>query len=635
MENQIVLKSLELRNFKGLKSFTLKMDGNIAISGKNETGKTTLADAYFWLLFDKDSLNQKDFDIKTRENNEHLHGIEHQVEGLFDVNSKELTLKKSYKEKWTKKRGSAEQEMTGHTTDYYIDGVPVAKKEYDEKVNSLMDEETFKLLTNPRHFSENIHWKDRREMLLNLSGDIDDAEIFKANPDLKAVPDILDGQTLDKRKDALKASRKRLNEQIEKIPVRIDEASRSIVEVDGVKGVIEQEIKTLEESKEAKEQEKRDAQNGGAVAELRKQKAALEASLIEEKNEFDRKENEIESKNREKLNKQKTVVMDLEREKEGFVSQVTKTNLEIEQLKKFMDIQRKLWESKNDERFYMGGTCPTCLQQLPKDQIEKAQNNFNVNKSNELARISDEGKIAGESVKNLHKDNEENLIKINDLSDQIKKETETLETIENDESMKNRQGFNSPLTAQIAGLEKQIESANPTEIISKINDEIDKLNNYIQTKRGKLSILDRNAESKARIEELKAEEKLLAGEYEKVEADLFLLEQYEKARAEIVETHVNKSFKFTKFKLFNQLQNGGIEACCEVVVDGVPYNSINNANRINSGLDISNTFSNHLGITAPIFIDNAESVNDVFETESQQIRLYVGNEKKMTILNKN
>jgi hypothetical protein len=163
------LISLTLNNFKGIKSFALKPQGkDINIYGDNATGKTTLADAFMWLLFDKDSQNRKDFQIKTLgQDGEPEHGLEHSVEAVLELeNGKRITLKKVFKEKWTKKRGSATAEFTGHTTDHFIDGVPAKKKEYDEKIAEIADEQIFRLLTDPAYFNQQLHWQKRRELLL-------------------------------------------------------------------------------------------------------------------------------------------------------------------------------------------------------------------------------------------------------------------------------------------------------------------------------------------------------------------------------------------------------------------------------------------------------------------------------------
>ena len=193
------LITLELRNFKGVKHFVLNAGGqNVSIRGDNATGKTTLYDAMLWLLHDKDSAGQANFEIKTLDKAGNVkHGLDHSVEGVFDLNGTILTLRKVYAEKYTKKRGSATQELTGHTTIRYIDSVPVNASEYKQRVAKISDEEIFKLLTNPLYFNEGLHWQDRRKTLLVVCGDIDDADVIASNDKLSPLAAIMGKRTIE------------------------------------------------------------------------------------------------------------------------------------------------------------------------------------------------------------------------------------------------------------------------------------------------------------------------------------------------------------------------------------------------------------------------------------------------------
>jgi len=137
--------------------------------------------------------------------------------------------------------------------------------------------------------------------------------------------------------------------------------------------------------------------------------------------------------------------------------------------------------------------------------------------------------------------------------------------------------------------------------------------------------------TRARIDQLKRQEKDLSAEYERLEYEQNLTDRFVTAKVSMLEEKINSRFKLARFQLFEQQINGGIAECCEVTVNGVPYSSMNNAARINAGLDIIQTLSEHYGITAPIFVDNAESVNDLYRTTSQQIRLYVSDDETLTI----
>ena len=222
--------SLKLTNFKGIRDFTLDAQGdNVSIYGDNATGKTTLFDAFLWLLFGKDSQNKKDFDIKTLDPaGQALSGLDHEVEGIFEVKGQRLTLKKSFKEKWTKKRGAVIAEFTGHTTDHYIDGVPVPEKDYTAKIAEIAQEDIFKLLTNPGYFNEKLKWQDRRKILLEVCGDLTDAEVIASSESLSKLPTILGNRKLEDHRKVMAARRAEINKELEKIPVRIDEATKAL-----------------------------------------------------------------------------------------------------------------------------------------------------------------------------------------------------------------------------------------------------------------------------------------------------------------------------------------------------------------------------------------------------------------------
>ncbi|MCK9327365.1 MAG: AAA family ATPase, partial [Bacteroidales bacterium] len=230
------LISLRLTNFKGIRDFTLGANGeDVTVYGDNGTGKTTLFDALMWLLFDKDGRNKKDFEIKTLdENNRPLHGLNHEAEGVFDLDGRQLTLRKVYAEKWTKKRGTAKSVFSGHTVDHFIDGVPVKKGEYESKIAALIPENIFKLLTSPLYFNEQLHWTERRKLLLEVCGDISDTDVIASSKELAELTTIIpSGRTLDEHKAVIAARRAEINKELGKIPVRIDEASRALPSITG------------------------------------------------------------------------------------------------------------------------------------------------------------------------------------------------------------------------------------------------------------------------------------------------------------------------------------------------------------------------------------------------------------------
>jgi len=285
------LAKLTLHNFKGIKGFELNLDGDVAVYGDNGTGKTTLADAWFWLLFGKDSLNRSDFEIKTLDaNGVAISGIDHEVEGVLEIEGKHRTLKKVYSENWTKKRGSAAKEFTGHTTNYFLDGVPVKKGEYELFIAHFIDEDAFKLLTNPRHFNESLHWQERRRILLNICGDIADADVISSDERLIRLPDILGSHTLEEHRKVILAKKATINKQLQELPIRVSEVQRGLPEESNSASkrldvMLPTELTRLKEERSKKSQELATLEAGGAIAQKTKDQQETAAEMVRVKKE--------------------------------------------------------------------------------------------------------------------------------------------------------------------------------------------------------------------------------------------------------------------------------------------------------------------------------------------------------------
>lgn len=185
------------------------------------------------MLFGKDSKDRKDFEIKTLDSNgQAIHGLEHSVTGILEVNGEEIELQRILMEKWTKKKGLADKVFSGHETTYYINQVPAKQKEYNEKVDYILPDTTFKLISNPLYFNS-IEWKKQREILLEIIGDIEQSNVINYKKELKPLEQLLSNNTpLEDFRKKVKAKISKYNKDKESIPFRIDECNNSIVEDD-------------------------------------------------------------------------------------------------------------------------------------------------------------------------------------------------------------------------------------------------------------------------------------------------------------------------------------------------------------------------------------------------------------------
>ncbi len=640
------IQTLKLRNFKGCRSFDLVPNGgNVDVYGDNGTFKTTLFDAFTWLLFDKDSANKKAFDIKTLDgNNQPLHGLDHEVEAALSIDGKTITLRKVYKEKWTKKRGSATAEFTGHTTDHFINGVPVSKKEYDLQIEQIASEDTFKLLTSPTYFNEHLHWQDRRKILLQVCGDISDDDVIASDKALAKLPAILGDHSMEELRKIIAARRAKINKELDKIPVRIDEVQQSLPDVTGlIPEELNQKIRTLKTRIKEKEQQITRIEGGGEAAEKTKALREIEGQLLELKNQHmarcSDKLTDIQAKHREAQDKIATI--------QGKIRQAEMTHQENQRGINGLDGQmtdlRAKWGEINSQEFtfVQEDTCPTCGQGLPAEKLaearEKAMANFNLNKAQQLEQITAKGKGFKQKADELASTNDAiqtDLGKMRgelegleaaakSLASDVKKARSAMDEYANDpeyvEGLQKKQELEQAITDLQAGNQGETTT---------IRAEINTIELEVRAIEGRLNDIDRAKQGVKRIGELQDQERKLAEEFEKLEEQLYLTEQFIRTKVTMLEERINAKFELARFKLFDVQINGGVVEVCETMYKGVPFSSLNNAARINVGLDIINTISDHYGFSAPIFVDNAEAVTELIETRGQLIRLIVSEQDK-------
>jgi DNA repair exonuclease SbcCD ATPase subunit len=644
---EIRLLTLNLKNFKGIRSFTLKANGeNVKVYGDNATGKTTLFDAFIWLLFDKDSNNRKDFSIKTLDKNgNELHNLDHEVEGIFLVDGKQLSLRKVFSEKWTKKRGSVQAEFTGHTTDYFIDGVPVKKKEYDQLISDLINEDIFKLLTNPSYFNEQLKWQDRRKILLEVCGDITDEEVINSNKDLAGLLDVLNGRTIENHRKVIAARKKEINDQLQKIPVRIDEIHHNMPDLSGLyKDVLEDEIAQIDSFIETKKDIISNIRNGNAISQKQKEIQEIEIELLKIKQQHESGSKDELYKLKARIQEEESNLNILKRKVENITTQVKYNDQNIQSIESRLEELRQEWHKVNSEEFKheMDCTCPACGQALPEEQVtaarEKALAQFNLEKDKKLEEITAKGKQSKEQKEllvqenfKLNKEYEKFKTQITEkqeilakLNDQLQLVESTITDITEDPQYVAKLQDKQRLQKEIEELRQ---SANET--IQSIQLEIEELKSkrsQLESDLAKFSLVE---QAEKRIQELEDQERELAAEYEKLEHELFLTEEFIRRKVNMLEEKINSKFKYARFKLFETQINGGLQEVCETLYEGVPYSSgLNNAARINVGLDIINTLSEHYGFKAPIFVDNAEAVTKFIDVDSQVISLVVSEKDK-------
>lgn len=625
------LTKLELLNFKGLKSFAINLNGDVVIRGDNATGKTTVFDSVCWLLFGKDSLDRADFEIKTLDGGEPIHKVNHEVTGTFTLDEGgTVELKRVYREKYSSPRGG-EVTLTGHTTDYFVDGVPKKEKEYKEIVSSLIDESIFKLITNPLYFNETYSWQNRRKLLLEMCGDIDDISVINSRDDLRRLAELLEGRTVDDHRKVVAAKKTAINKELDMIPVRIDEAMRNKPEIVSDKAKLIRDIETLSAGIGEVEKQKAIIQNGFSSAEkeskIRDINLQLEVQRSKVLSDYHKQKQRLRDEYEASLTKLKMVEVDRYR----CTDRRDELNKEIERESKRIATLQSEFDTFNAQQFNKE-SCPTCGQALPADKQAVLEAEFNTNKSKKL----EEWKVLIESAVKLKENYEEQqeimVSKIDNLTTEVSQYSDAYNV-----KFKEYEAYSEPnveydpvyadLNAQLFLLEIDDEPGAEAEELAKLDEELSSMKSKkagLETELNKFKLID---DINHRILELENQQQKLVAEKNALDEASFLMDEFIKVKVNMLEENINSRFKLARFKMFNVMLNGNVEECCETTYKGVPYRSMNNAARINVGLDIINALTSYYKVNAPVFIDNAEAVTEFVPVNSQTIKLIVDESK--------
>ena len=630
----LLLKSLRIENFKGCKKREIQFGSVTDIYGDNGTGKTTIADAFTWLLFDRDSSGSTKFGVRPRNEDKSLvNHVEIIVEGEFEVDGSPLSLKKVQKQNWVKKRGTGTQELQGNKNEYEINGFPAKEKEYKEKVGEIIDDTTFRIITDPRGFAA-LDWKEKRKIIMRLVSEVTDEDVLKSG-DFGAIADDLAMAPADKCLDKYKKSLLKLKKDQEEIPTRIDEASRSIVAVDVAD--LELQKNALNEKLEAVRKDREDfSSKYKRVSELNAEimNIKLDMGDLERKHNTDYQQQVRAA--RQKYDSALSRIYDMESQKTLAESTVYSRQGTLEGLKAELSNLGKKWsETKHMSINPSDTVCDKCGQEYPEDKKEEILQDFSRRKEQRLEEINTKGNAVKERIKNVEKDIvsfEEKLKKISGDLEAAKREAEEKKSAM--ESIK-QPGPVEELPEYVE-LEKKLQDLN-TELGSIDNGESYRKQLEIQERgiKEELEVVEKNLaldhaneKLRDRIIDLNKELKDVSQKIADCEAKILLLEKFTVQKMTMLSARVDEKFSFVKINMFNTQINGGVSETCDITVNGVGYSDLNNAKKIQAGLDVIYALQQLYQIKAPIFIDNRESVTSIPENGTQIINMFVSKEDK-------
>lgn len=673
---KVKITKISIRNFKGIKSLDLPVGRDYTnIHGDNGTGKTTIQDAFSWLFFGKDSLNRKVFDIKPKDSGGNLIPYkEPEVEIGLLIDDRPVLLTRTFIEKWERAEGTEEKVYKGNSTKYKIDQIERSTTDFNEVINSIANEEMFKLITSPTYFCS-LDDKRQRKMLVKLAGgDITDEEVLSTRTtEFTTLRELLPNNTLDNLKKENDSKIKLIKAEIADLPTKILEAEKAIPEeldwkeiedkITTHKAEQEKERKKIQEiddvlteysnsitvaSNKRIEEKKVIAENEDLISD---RKPIVKQNLLKA---YNTEQNLISSKN-QLIEEEKTKSTTLTNKQDACSKNIENytTNLTLLQnTEKLLvsEYNKKIIEEYNPDSSTF--VCPytNSICSIVGSLQEEGKQAFLNKKAEDLKAIQTKGKANKELIKITEQSIKDEETKIADYLLDIKEieatiisiqaeinllatpkptNTEVEEAYTKDEEIKRILAINKNLTDKLTPIkespitpEQLQDKKTYQENINNIQITIDELNQSIGNK-------DLIANQKLRVETLNQELRLQSIELAKLEKIDFEFSQFNKIKMTAIEDKVNSMFAIVRFKMFNQLLNGGEEETCEAMINGVSWSkTLNSGAKINAGLDIINTFSNKFDLYAPIFIDNKESVTKLIETNTQMINLIVDESAK-------
>lgn len=640
---RLTIIDMSLLNFKGHTIF-IPFSRNTLILGKNGSGKTTVYDAFLWLLFGKDSIGRTDYNIKPRLlDGSEVQKMDVSVLGRFDLDGKELTLERRFVEKWTKKRGSEEAEFTGNATEFAINGVGCNASNFKAKIDTIVNEEHFRLITSSTYFNS-LKWDKRRELILKAAGEPTNEDVASGNEAFQRLLSYLSGKSLDELRKELAAKKKPIKKELDEIPSRIDETKKNIIVKDWV---------TIVALLNTQKEELRSLENQLTDENLRIQEENKDINvriqgLYQDINDLERRKMDIESKHKLGYNKE---LSNLSSQKEQTRQEIGMASQELERLnfnieantrskEEVLTLLRKLGaqykaiasgDITGEDRI-----CPTCGQEFTDEYL-------NDRTAHLLEDINKKGEENDLIAKSFDKKIIESQGRIKELEmgrDRLQEKLADLEraTITHFVTSCNEDEEYKTVIKSIASKREDVELLSGSIVqpndLSGVKDRINTLKKEIDSLNREIAEKTSSDKAMGRIGELEAQEKKLSSSLASLEKTEMVAERFIHKKMDMMTERINSMFSLVKWKMFESQINGGEKEICECEIDGVPFGSLNTAKKVNAGLDIANTFSYIYNVYAPIFCDNRESVTDLIDVEAQVISLIVSPEHKaLTIKN--
>lgn len=634
-----VLKKVVLENFMCYAHAEFDFYSITKIIAKNGVGKSTIATAYLWCLFNCD-YELKDNPVVRREiDGKSVDDMDTSVELTLDVDGKEITMKKVQKRTYSKDGSSYKDDNK-----YFINDVPKTLKDFNTYLD--VDMNVFKMCSNVNTFL-NQKPAEMREYLFGLVGDVTDLDIASQKAKLAELVPLLNKYTVEELSAMNKATKTKITKDLPILDGRIKEKERDIQ----LKQAIE--VSDLELQKNSLKEQITDCvakQTGNDKLMAEYDKASSDIlNLKFELNDMSRKANEDNIKARreikDKISDKQFLVRQVEKTITDTESNITQ--IAVDAINKQLQDIRDKWKTENERKFDENSLiCSYCGQEYPEDKKEQLRADFAKHKADNLKAITDNGNMCKErldkekaTLKKLktellqHKESLEMLnTAIADLEKQLSELPQEIDVTATEEY--------KALEQQIAEKEQAMHKANDISAVkAELKAQESDLRQQLSECERKIAESDTEKDEQ-RLEELRTEQRTQEQNKADAEKILDLLDELDKAKNEALTEAVNSHFGLVRWQLFEYAKNGNYKSCCIPTVDGksILTTMSNKGNRILGRVDICNSIQKISSISVPIILDDSESLDEENQkkvakmVDSQLIMLIVNGSEKLEIV---
>ena len=654
---KIIFKSLSLLNFKGIRNLHVSFGENLTvISGRNAAGKTSIADAIMWVLFDVgydgNKLEPKTFD----KNHEIIKEIPHEAELTLLVDGDQIVLKRSLSDAW-------KGDKCTNTYKYYVDGDVTTAGDFKKVVESICPDSVFRRISSATNFCS-LPWQKQRELLESLAEKYTTQDITQGDERFDFVVEELKKKTIADLIHHIKYKRKEVQKQLDAVPVRLAELNKSLPEAQDWDALSAEKTKLNDKLVELPN--KMQAIRIGGADKVRydgilkkiefaeKRKRNMEQGAMNLATEQATKHQSDVITTNIAVKKAQSLVDDLKATMRGYAeSEIHAKDKKEECERKVVDINNRLDELSKSRWSWNAedGICPHCGQPLPAEDVERikkeSKDRFNERKSNASKKIQEEfNGIQQEytDAKNiLEKLDNDRMVTTNQLvkANKTLKEAEFKKLEVDAEKPKTYEQILAEkeeyqqVVKEIADLQAELDepsasSDENTEMLVGLEKEREPIGIRYNEVLELLATKETYDRISGLIEKAKQDKESYQNQLDELDEKLDLANEYNKKSCHLLEENVNGHFSYVKWSMFTQDLDGNMKPYCECYHDGVPYSRLNGAAKVNAGIDIANTFSRFYQVSAPMVLDECERVNDpIYSGEQQQIRLKVTTDDKL------